>query len=138
MIKVFLTVRLQVYVPADGFVGSDIVRLWVSDLGNTGLGSNLESSAESTVTIGPVNEAPQIGLIWGTAASLELEEDTFVLVPSGIWDEDIDSDDPLQVQVLVSVGTVSLGRKSDLVFLSGDGEQDGNLTVQVLFYRYSY
>ena len=110
-----------VYTPMSGYVGGDTFTYTISD-GNGGTGT---ATVRLTVVaaggnIGPTNALP------ATASTLE---DTALPLPLGVSDPDA-ADQPLEVTLTVTHGTLDLSVTSGLTFVQGDGSADAALVVR--------
>ncbi|NBU15387.1 MAG: hypothetical protein EBT35_12465, partial [Alphaproteobacteria bacterium] len=105
--------------------GSDTLTILTSDLGYTGAGGTLTDSDTVAISVGAVNNAPEIS--YSGLSSLSVNEDTNLTV-SGLSVSDLDSN-LASVTISVSNGLLTLNGTTGLLFASGsDGIQDSVLS----------
>ena len=114
--------------PTSGYGGAASVQITTSDQGNSGSGGALYDTDTIAITVAGVNDAPVIS----APGAQTVNEDT-ALIFSGAGGNLItisDSDagaGTLEITLLVSQGTLSLGSASGLTFSTGDGVSDATL-----------
>jgi len=92
------------YLPANNYVGSDLLTVTIDDLANGGSGGPLGDSRQLTINVLAVNDAPAI-----TAPTLVGTRDDHDLVISGIRLDDIDAGTAdVQLSLSVPSGTLSV------------------------------
>ena len=111
------------YTPSPGYNGTDAFSYTISDPGG------LTASANVAITIGPANDPPVNGL----PVSQTIDEDTTLTFTAAsstaltVSDPDA-ADAPIQLTMSCSVGTLTLGKTSNLTFSLGDGHDDDKLS----------
>lgn len=97
------------YTPAANFIGEDVVDYCVSD-GNGG-----EVCGQITVTVNPVNDAPN-----AVNDAITTNEDTQVTISPLSNDEDIDGDDLTVTSAEALHGTVTIDSEGNIIYLPNE------------------
>ncbi|MGN6511098.1 MAG: Ig-like domain-containing protein [Chitinophaga sp.] len=116
-----------VYTPAANYNGAFDLGFEISDLGNTGTPGVLTATANATVTIAAVNDAPIITTPTGTRNVLQtgsLTYDAANLV--SVNDVDAGAGN-LEFTIAAANGLVTLAGTTGLSFTTGDGTADGTM-----------
>jgi hypothetical protein len=115
------------YTPAADFNGADTITIAVNDQGNTGAGGPLTASANITVIVAPVNDAPTVT----DAGNQITDEDTDIVFTGSnkITIADVDAGSgTLTVTLSSAKAHLNLSQTTGLTFTSGDGHMDKTMS----------
>ncbi len=122
---------LLTYVPASNASGTANITIVLKDTGGTANGGVDTSAPQTfTITVTPVNDAPQINL---QSSFVQTNQQTPLVFSganfNGIGLSDVDAgSDPIRVTLTATQGTLTLSSTASLTFVSGDGADDETMT----------
>ena len=117
------------FLPTTGYDGAATVQIVTSDLGNTGSGGAKSDTDTVNITVDPVNDAPTNSV----PGPQSINENTSLVFSTAnsnlisINDPD-PGNNPMQVTLTVTNGTITLGSTSGLSFVWGDGTNDTTMS----------
>ena len=112
------------YLANTGYSGSDTLVLNVDDQGNTGSGGAKTDSKSIVISVGAVNNPPQLTL----PGAQSVAEDTLLSI-TGISVTDADAASGLlKITMSVAQGRLTLAQVTGLTFTLGDGTSDAAMT----------
>ena len=112
------------YLATTGYNGSDSLAISVDDQGNTGSGGAKTDSKSIAISVGAVNNPPQLTL----PGAQTVAEDTLLSI-TGITVADADAGSgQLKITLSVGQGRFTLAQTTGLTFTVGDGTSDAAMT----------
>ncbi len=124
------------YTPAFNASGSADITIVLKDFGGTANGGVDTSPPQTfTITVNPVNDAPQLSL---QSTFVQTNQQTPRLLAastsSAISVIDVDAgSDPIRMTLTATHGTLTLQSTTGLTFITGDGTDDATMTFTGLF-----
>ncbi|AFY81265.1 DUF4347 domain-containing protein [Oscillatoria acuminata] len=106
------------------FNGTDTLTVVANDSGNSGTGGPLTDTKTVNITVNPVNDAPVL-----TLPTNQVVDQSINLSIPGINVADVDAGtQPLQVNLSVNQGFLTLNNFFNLTFVNGDGSGDQTMS----------
>jgi VCBS repeat-containing protein len=111
------------------FAGVDTLHVTINDLGNSGTGGPQSSSANVSINVSGVNDAPTLTV---PAAQSVLEDAALIFSSANgnlVAVADVDAgSNPIRVTLTVSSGRLTLSQTTGLTFSVGNGKGDASMT----------